>query len=64
MMGIWFLGSALGNLIAGLLAGNVSAGEFEGMQSIYLNIFLTSAGAGLLLFILTKWVKRLMHGVA
>jgi POT family proton-dependent oligopeptide transporter len=63
MMGIWFLGSALGNLIAGLLAGNASSDGFEGMQSIYLNIFLTSVGAGLLLFALSGSVKRLMHGV-
>jgi POT family proton-dependent oligopeptide transporter len=28
MMGIWFLGSALGNLIAGLLAGDVTGGGF------------------------------------
>jgi POT family proton-dependent oligopeptide transporter len=63
MMGIWFLGSALGNLIAGLLAGDVTGGGFDRMQSIYMNIFLTSVGAGLLLLLLTKPVKRLMHGI-
>jgi hypothetical protein len=33
------------------------------MQSVYLNIFLTWLGAGLLLLLLTKPVKRLMHGI-
>ena len=63
MMGIWFLGSALGNLVAGLLAGSAASGGFEGMQAVYLNIFLTSAGAGLLLLVTTRSVKRMMCGV-
>jgi POT family proton-dependent oligopeptide transporter len=63
MMGIWFLGSALGNLVAGLLAGTATGGGFGAMQGVYLNIFLTSLGAGLLLFVLTRPVKTLMHGV-
>lgn len=64
MMGIWFVGAALGNLVAGLLAGDATAGEgIEAMPDVYMHIFMTSAGGGLLLILLTKPIKNLMAGV-
>src|SRR5690606_41974472 len=63
MMGIWFVGAALGNLVAGLLAGEATAGEgIADMPAVYMQIFLTSAGGGLLLILLTKPIKKLMVG--
>ncbi len=64
MMGIWFVGAALGNLVAGLLAGEATAGEgIADMPAVYMQIFLTSAGGGLLLILLMKPIKHLMAGV-
>ena len=64
MMGIWFVGTALGNLVAGLLAGHATGGEgLEDMPNTYMQIFLTSAGGGLLLLLLYKPIKNLMVGV-
>jgi POT family proton-dependent oligopeptide transporter len=63
MMGIWFLASSLGNLIAGLIAGEVSVSRPDQMAGHYLQIVLTTAGAGLLLLVFAKPIKRLMAGV-
>ena len=60
MMGIWFLGASLGNLIAGLAAGRFRADAVEEMPSLYLQIVLTTVGSGLLLALCAKPLKRLM----
>lgn len=63
MMGIWFLATSLGNLVAGLLAGKFDAQAVDAMSGRYLQIVLTSVGTGLLLLILSKPIKALMTGV-
>ncbi len=63
MMGIWFLAASLGNLIAGLLAGRFSADNVEQMPDLYLQIVLTTAGAGLLLLMFARPIRRLMGNV-
>jgi POT family proton-dependent oligopeptide transporter len=58
MMGMWFLASALGLLIAGLLAGEI-AEDVTKMPQGYMQIVWTSLGAGvvLLIFVLPlKWL--------
>jgi proton-dependent oligopeptide transporter, POT family len=62
MMGIWFLATSLGNLIAGLLAGEFNAAVPGQMSARYLQIVLTAAGSGLVLFCLAPWIKRLTGG--
>ena len=57
MMGIWFLGGALGNLIAGLLAGRFDPGALGDMPGLYLQIVLVTIGAGLLLLLLAGRIK-------
>jgi POT family proton-dependent oligopeptide transporter len=60
MMGVWFLGASLGNIIAGLLAGEFSGdavGEFPGL---YLQIVLTCSGFALLLLAFSKPIRKLM----
>ena len=47
MMGIWFLGAALGNVVAGLIAGEFDADNVAGMPAQYMQIVLTTGGAGL-----------------
>lgn len=66
MMGIWFLSVALGNLFAGLIAGEASGGSEEAlsqMPSQYMIIVITSVGAGLLLLMLSRPIKKLMGNV-
>lgn len=66
MMGIWFLATSLGNLIAGLIAGEASGGTEEAladMPSQYMLIVYTTVGAGLLLLLLRKPIKKLMGGI-
>ncbi|HYG24051.1 MAG TPA: peptide MFS transporter [Verrucomicrobiae bacterium] len=62
MMGTWFLATALGNVLAGLLAGEFKVdapGEWSGL---YLNIVIAPAAGGLLLILFAKPIKRLMAG--
>jgi POT family proton-dependent oligopeptide transporter len=63
MMGIWFLTSALGNLMAGLTAGRFDPESLGDMPGLYLQIVLTTAGAGLLLLAFRGPIRRLMGGV-
>jgi proton-dependent oligopeptide transporter, POT family len=60
LMGTWFLGTSLGNLIAGLLAGNFSPENVHQMPNQYLQIVLTTAGTGLLLALGSRWMKKLL----
>lgn len=71
MMGMWFMASALGNLIAGLLAAQIGAEESavagaispaDAVQ-IFLMVAAVSIGAGLLLLLFSGPVKRMMGGV-
>ena len=62
MMGIWFLVTSLGNLIAGLFAGEVIQDASQ-MSGRYLQIVLMALGVGGLLFVFSKPIKRLMKDV-
>jgi POT family proton-dependent oligopeptide transporter len=63
MMGVFFLGASLGNIIAGLIAGEFKADAIDEMPALYAQIVLTTAGSGLLLALFTRPVRRLMGGV-
>jgi POT family proton-dependent oligopeptide transporter len=60
MMGVWFMCSGLGNVLAGLIAGRFRDDAVEQMPALYLQIVLISVGCGLLLLLFTKPLKRLM----
>jgi POT family proton-dependent oligopeptide transporter len=62
MMGVWFLGAALGSIIAGLIAGEFNAEAVDEMPGLYTQIVLTTAGSGLLLTLFTKPIRKLMAG--
>jgi len=62
MMGIWWLAASLGSILASLLAGEFSADAVDEMPRLYLQIVLTTVGAGLLLAVMAKPLKRLMSG--
>ena len=63
MMGLWFLATSLGLLLAGLVAGEFDAQDVASMPGQYLKIALVSlvSGAGLLL--IAGRVQRLAGGV-
>ena len=63
MMGVWFLTSAIGNLIAGLAAGRFSADAIDAMPALYTQIVLMSCGTGILLLLLLRPLRRLMGEV-
>ncbi|MFL2553554.1 MAG: peptide MFS transporter [Candidatus Rariloculaceae bacterium] len=63
MMGVWFLAASLGNILAGLIAGEFSADAVDDMPRLYTQIVLTTVGSGVLLAIVAKPLKRLMSGV-
>lgn len=62
MMGIWFLGTALGNLIAGQIAGDFDPNDLKAFPAQYWQIVMTTGGTGLILLLFTKPVKKLMGG--
>lgn len=66
MMGMWFISVALGNLFAGLISGEVSGGTEDAlaeMPSQYLLIVSIAVGAGILLFMISKPIRKLMGNV-
>lgn len=63
MMGIWFLATSLGNLLAGLFAGEVSGDKAAAMPQQFLLVVGTAGGTGLLLFLLGRPLQRLTVGV-
>ena len=60
MMGVWFVGAALGNVLAGLLAGELTGEGIDQMPALYQQVVLTSCGAGIVMLLFTKPLKRLM----
>ncbi len=66
MMGIWFMSIALGNLFAGLIAGEASGGTEEGLAAMpdqFLVIVYTVVGSAALLFVLSPIIKKMMGNV-
>jgi len=63
VMGIWFLAAALGNLIAGLVGGQVDPEKLNQMPQL-LNVTTASLMiSGIALALLTIPIRRLMKGV-
>lgn len=64
MFGIWYIAVAIGNKLAGLLGGQIDAiTESYSMQTFFLIFTVVPIGLGILGILLTKLVKKLMHGV-
>jgi POT family proton-dependent oligopeptide transporter len=63
IMGMWFLSLSLGNLLAGLIAGEFDANNLAAMPGQYMHIVYFSVGLGAVLLILSRPVKKLMGGV-
>jgi POT family proton-dependent oligopeptide transporter len=63
MMGIWFVGAALGNLIAGQIAGDYDADNVAAFPGQYWQIVMTTGGVGVLFVVLSKPIRKLMGGI-
>lgn len=61
MMGVFVLTYSIGNVVAGLLAGNFDPNKVEQMPNLYLQISLFTISIGIVIFLLTfktkKWEK-------
>jgi POT family proton-dependent oligopeptide transporter len=64
MMGIWFLASAVGNLIGGLVGGNVDPEKLEQMPQLFTTTTLFLMAAALLLALMIVPIRRMMQGVS
>jgi POT family proton-dependent oligopeptide transporter len=60
MMGIWFMGTSLGNLIAGLAAGQM---ENRPLTQLFGTVAIVSLGSGFLFFLFKGPIRRLQGGV-
>jgi POT family proton-dependent oligopeptide transporter len=59
-MGVWFLASALGNVLGGWVGGTT---EHAGFSAVFFWITATAAAAAVLLALFVRPLKRMMHGV-
>jgi len=60
MMGVWFIGTALGNLFAGLVAGQL---ETLAPMDLFWNVGMTIGIAGVVALVVFPFIKRLMGEV-
>ena len=60
MMGIWFLATALGNLIAGLVGGNVDPEKLNQMPTLFIGTTVALIAAAVLLGGLTPFIRKLI----
>jgi POT family proton-dependent oligopeptide transporter len=63
MMGVWFLGSSLGKLMAGLIAGGFDPNDLAAMPGRFLGIVYFACGIGAVLLLISPRITRLMGGV-
>jgi POT family proton-dependent oligopeptide transporter len=63
MMGTWFLGSAVGNLFAGLIGGHIASSTAEALPGQFMQMILVGGGAGLVMLALSRPIRNWMGGV-
>lgn len=62
MMGTWFLAASLGNLIAGLIAGEFTGESVTEMPGRYLEMVALPLVTGVALLLLARWIRKWMAG--
>jgi proton-dependent oligopeptide transporter, POT family len=60
MMGIWFLATSVGNLIAGLVGGNVDPEKLDQMPGLFIGTTVALVAAAILLAALSPFIKKLI----
>ena len=63
IMGMWFLSLSLGNLVAGLIAGEFDAKNLAAMPGQYMALVYCMVGLGAVLLLISRPVKKLMGNV-
>lgn len=63
VMGVWFLATALGNKLAGVLAGGFTAFDAGALAGFFWHQALAVGAGALALLALMPWLKKLMDGV-
>jgi POT family proton-dependent oligopeptide transporter len=63
MMGTWFLGAALGNLMAGIIGGHTGSSEVSDMPHQFFQQMLIGGGIGLVVLLLSPVIRKMMGGV-
>jgi POT family proton-dependent oligopeptide transporter len=63
MMGVWFLGSSIGKLMAGLIAGSFDPNDLGSMPGRYLDIAFYACGVGAVLLLISPRMTKMMGGV-
>ncbi len=63
MMGTWFAGTALGNLLSGLIAGHLGAEDIAHAPDRFMMIFFLAGSLGIVLLLVARPIKKLMGGV-
>ena len=61
MMGVWFMAAALGNLVAGLVGGNVDPENLEQMPILFRNTAISLFVAAAVLALLVVPIRRMMR---
>lgn len=64
MMGIWFLATSVGNLIAGLVGGHVDPNRLEQMPILFIGTTVALVLAAILLAVLTPLIRKLIPAEA
>ena len=60
MMGIWFLASSVGNLIAGLVGGHVDPEKLDQMPRLFIATTVALVGAAVVLAVMVPFIKKLI----
>ncbi len=63
MMGLWFVAASLGNLIAGLFAGNFNEENVQQMPDLFMQVCIYGVVLGLIFILLYKPIKKWMGGI-
>lgn len=63
MMGIWFVATSVGNLIAGLFGGHFDPSNVQQMPNLFMSVVLISIGAGIFFIIFSPLMKKWMGDV-
>jgi len=63
MMGIWFVGASLGNLIAGLFATEFDSEAVDSVPGLFMAVVQLGIGAGIVFLILSPWATRWMGNI-
>ncbi len=61
MMGLWFASTALANYLAGILRGILE--KYMPDMNLFLFLVISSASAGLVLLLISPFLKRMMKGI-